>query len=404
MFILKKESVHLGNAHCDATMFLPIKDIETGAFEQILNVMRLPFAKHFAVMPDVHQGYGMPIGGVLATSPDVIIPNAVGVDIGCGMCAMRTNIPADALNRDQLRELVGMIKERIPVDFKKRKTPCLIGEMPGRLHTTLISGAEFVNAKDQLGTLGGGNHFIEIQTGSDGCLWVMVHSGSRHMGKAVCDHYNKIAQQQNEMNFSQVPKAWGLAFLHKADTAYHDYIKDMKYCVEYARLNRAKMMNAITDILTHNFTNEYTSGIKILGTKTMDICHNHAQLENHFGHNYMVHRKGVAGPYRADTMGIIPGSMGTPSYIVVYKDSASPLAMLSTSHGAGRAMSRKAAKKNLTLSTEQDGLSAILHDMRSQDKLDEAPSSYKDIEVVMKNQAELCDVVVTLKPIASVKG
>lgn len=189
---------------------LPIKlwleDIEEGALAQARNLANLPFVyKHVAIMPDSHQGYGMPIGGVIATR-GVVIPNAVGVDIGCGMCAVRTSLTE--IDQDQLKKIMALIRQRVPVGFAHQKTEQDIGFMPGLPMGMEIAHREFGNALTQIGTLGGGNHFIEIQKGSDDHIWIMIHSGSRNLGKQVADHYNRVAIELNEKYHSSVPTSW----------------------------------------------------------------------------------------------------------------------------------------------------------------------------------------------------
>ena len=198
------------------TETIPIKmwleDIEEGAMSQLRNLANLPFAfHHIAVMPDSHQGYGMPIGGVLAAK-GMIIPNAVGVDIGCGMCAMRSDL--ESLDREPLKKILGQIKAAVPVGFDHHKDRQSDVYMPGkRFEKGVVCEREYRHALFQVGTLGGGNHFIEIQKGSDGAIWVMVHSGSRNLGKQVADHYNRIAIRLNEEWGSPVPKEHQLAYL-----------------------------------------------------------------------------------------------------------------------------------------------------------------------------------------------
>lgn len=387
---------------------IPIKiwtdEIENGALEQAKNLANLPFAfKHIAIMPDTHQGFGMPIGGVLATK-DVIIPNAVGVDIGCGMCAVKTSLTS--IDKETLKKIMGEIRKAIPVGFNKHKeaqkgilTPKLFFEQS---QPDTIFLKEYDNAELSLGTLGGGNHFIEIQKGSDGYIWIMIHSGSRNLGLKVAEHYNKIAIEKNKKWFSNTQKE--LNFLPIDSKEGQAYIREMKYCVEFALANRKLMMDRIKDIFYK--TDMTRIGIPRLSIEfepMINIAHNYANLENHFGENVWVHRKGATLATK-DTIGIIPGSQGTKSYIV--KGKGNPESFMSCSHGAGRKMGRNEAIKNLSLEEEIKRLNdvGVIHAIRGEKDLDEAPGSYKDIDVVMENQKDLVEILVELTPLAVIKG
>ncbi|MGI5828477.1 MAG: RtcB family protein [Patescibacteria group bacterium] len=383
---------------------LPIKlwldDIEDGALEQAKNLANLPFAfKHIAIMPDSHQGYGMPIGGVVATK-DVIIPNAVGVDIGCGMCAVKTSLTE--IDTETLKKIMGEIRKVIPLGFNKHKEPQDRNLMPLKeteeAMKLFIVNSEFENATKQIGTLGGGNHFIEIQKGSDGHIWIMVHSGSRNLGYKVANHYNKLAQELNMKWYSNVPPFKGedgLAFLPVDSEEGQSYIQEMNYCVEFALANRKLIMERIKEGFTGVF------GTEIWYEDFINIAHNYASLENHFGQNVWVHRKG-ATLARQGTIGIIPGSMGSASYIV--KGKGNQESFMSCSHGAGRKMGRKQAIRTLNLEEEQKKMEGILGKPRGQQDLEEAPGAYKDISVVMENQKDLVDILVELKPLAVIKN
>jgi len=394
---------------------LPIKmwleDIEDGALQQAKNLANLPFAyKHIAIMPDSHQGYGMPIGGVLATE-GVIIPNAVGVDIGCGMCAVKTSLTE--INTETLKKIMGEIRKVIPVGFKKHDKAQNIRLMPLLPDEGNIVWANKENALKSLGTLGSGNHFIEIQKGSDGHIWIMIHSGSRNLGKQVADYYNKIAKDLNAKWHVSVPKEHDLAFLPVDSDEGQNYIKEMNYCVEFALANRKLMMERIKKVFLEIIEEDTRkkqiksatrlSDINLEFEPIINIAHNYASLEHHFGKNVWVHRKG-ATLAREGTIGIIPGSQGTKSYIV--KGKGNKESFESCSHGAGRAMSRTEAKKTLNLEEEIAKMEAkgIIHGMRHQNDLDEASGSYKDIDVVMANQSDLVDILITLEPIAVIKG
>jgi len=362
--------------------------------KQAYNLANLPFAfKHISLMPDCHAGYGMPIGGVLATE-NVIIPNAVGVDIGCGMIAIRTSLTS--INNDTLKLIVNDIKKNIPVGFNKRDNLNYFTSMPKGYETCKIVETEFENAIKSLGTLGGGNHFIEIQKGSDNHIWIMIHTGSRNLGYKVAKHYNNIAVELNEKWHSKVPKEWQLAFLPTDTKDAQEYIKEMNYCVNYAYNNRGIIINTILNIFIKNIPDvEFDNKI--------NIAHNYASIENHFGHNVWVHRKG-ATLAREGTVGIIPGSQGTKSYIV--KGKGNKDSFTSCSHGAGRLLGRKEAQRKLDLNTVINNLDKqhIIHSIKEQKDLDEAPEAYKDISEVIQNEVSLIETLVELKPLAVIKG
>ena len=376
-----------------------LKDIEDGALDQAKNLANLPFVyKWVSIMPDSHLGYGMPIGGVLATK-GVIIPNAVGVDIGCGMCAVKTSLTE--IDQDTLKKIMGEIRKVIPLGFNKHKEKQDKDLMPP-LYTTserlipeeCIINQEYNNALKSLGTLGGGNHFIEIQKGDDGHVWIMIHSGSRNLGFKVANYYNNTAQVLNQKYYSSIPKEWELAFLPIGSEEADDYIKEMQYCVDFALANRKLMMERVIQSVADN-TNQ--TGFD----EMINIAHNYASLENHYGQNVWVHRKG-ATLARKGTIGIIPGSMGTSSYIV--EGLGNKESFESCSHGAGRKMGRKEAIRTLNLAEEQAKMEGILGKPRNQDDLQEAPGSYKDILEVMENQKDLVKILVKLKPLAVIKG
>lgn len=392
MKILNTEKIHIK---------LWLNDIEDGAMVQIKNLANLPFAfHHIAVMPDSHQGYGMPIGGVLATD-NVIIPNAVGVDIGCGMCAIKTSLTE--INTETLKKIMSGIRKSIPLGMNRHKEK-QEGMPEGFTDNSFnIITRELTNAQKSLGTLGGGNHFIEIQKGSDGHIWIMIHSGSRNLGKQVADYYNKLAIQLNEKWHSAVPKNWELAFLPIDSEEGQAYLKEMQYCVDFALANRRLMMKRIIDILIEKVNPFNNITVDNYGVDLINIAHNYATLENHFGKNVWIHRKG-ATLAREGNIGIIPGSQGTKSYIV--KGKGNKESFESCSHGSGRKMSRTQAQKNLNLEDEIKKLNdqGIIHAIRSVKDLDEASGAYKDISEVMKNQEDLVEILVELTPLAVIKG
>jgi len=378
---------------------LPIKmwldDIEPGAMAQAHSLANLPFAfKHIAIMPDAHQGYGMPIGGVLATK-GVVIPNAVGVDIGCGMCAMKTSL--SAIDPPQLKRILSKIRQHIPMGFSKHQHGPEDELMPEYVGGTLpgIVDREYENARRSLGTLGGGNHFIEFQTDGEH-IWVMIHSGSRNLGKQVADHYNKLAKKLNAQWYTSVPTCSDLAFFPLTSEEGQAYLTEMDYCVRFALANRNYMMDRIYEIM-----------FEVLGPfdrgQEINIAHNYARMENHFGTNVMIHRKGATSAADGEE-GIIPGSQGTCSYIV--RGLGNRESFRSCSHGAGRKMSRKRARNVLDLEHEQNVLEGqgIIHSVRNVTDLDEAPGAYKDIEEVMAHQKDLVEITTKLHPIAVLKG
>ena len=376
---------------------LPIKmwidDIEEGAMKQAANLSRLPFAfKHIAIMPDCHQGYGMPIGGVLATK-DYIIPNAVGVDIGCGMRTVKTciqNMPDGMLKR-----IMQKVRDIIPVGFNRNKEdnrkamPPAVGDLP-------VVSQEYIKAMKQIGTLGGGNHFIEFQRGFDGCIWIMIHSGSRNLGYKVAQYYNNRAKVMNKYWQSSVPKEWDLAFLPVDSFDGKRYISEMNYCIEFAKANREVMMSKIKEILISECG-------EVDFEKELDVAHNYVRLESHFGQNVWVHRKGATSA-KLGELGIIPGSMGSSSFIV--EGLGNKESFCSCSHGAGRNLSRTKARETLNLKEEIKRLDkqGIIHGIRNKGNLDEASGAYKDINKVMENQNDLIKIVEKLQPIASIKG
>lgn len=373
-----------------------IEDIEEGALEQAQNMGNLPFAfKHIAIMPDSHQGYGMPIGGVLATN-GIIIPNAVGVDIGCGMCALKTNLTE--IETSTLKKVMSGIRNKVPLGFNHHKERQNEALMPS--NSTIIKGGiverQYEAALKQIGTLGGGNHFIEIQKGSDGHIWIMIHSGSRNIGLKVAEHYNRLAIKLNERWFSEIPSKWQLAFLPIETQEAKEYMSEMQYCIDFAFANRKLMMENIKA----SFEAELTDFAEM---DFVNIAHNYARWENHFDTNVIVHRKGATSAKKGE-IGIIPGSQGTKSYIV--KGKGNPESFESCSHGAGRALSRKKAQNTLSLEEEIARLDNqnIIHAIRNKKDLDEAPGAYKNIDIVMENQKDLVDIEVELTPMAVIKG
>ncbi len=367
--------------------------------EQTENLARLPFLYNRVVLtPDGHAGYGMPIGGVIATH-GYIIPSAVGVDIGCGMGAVKTTTHVPDL--ETLKKIKEHIESQIPVGFKRHAMPHKIPDFPGcdqwdnetkeRLYPIVTQ--EYDNAMHSIGTLGGGNHFIELQADAAGDLYFMLHSGSRNLGKKVCDHYTKIAKDLNKKWQSSVPTEHDLAFLPLSEEIGQAYLRDMEYCLLFAQANRDFMIDTIKAILKVHLDCDFYG--------TTNIHHNYAVMENHGGKNVLVHRKGATRAYQGQ-VGIVPGSQGTKSYIV--EGLGNSQSFQSCSHGAGRVMGRKQAQRELDLAYEQQILEGILHSVHTVENLEEAPSAYKDIQDVMSHQTDLCKVLVELRPLAVVKG
>lgn len=385
-----------------STERIPIKmwldEPEEGSIIQAKNLANLPFAfKHICLMPDTHQGYGMPIGGVLATK-GVIIPNAVGVDIGCGMCAVKTNIQAENISKKDIKEIMKGIRESVPLGFNHHKERQDESLMPQNFNIDELQVVknQYLAALKQVGTLGGGNHFIELQKSEEGHLWIMIHSGSRNLGKQVADYYNRKAKKLNELWFSSVDSKADLAFLPFQTDEAHAYYKEMQYCTEFAFANRRLMMERIQEVIS-----SVISDIKY--EPIINIAHNYAAWEEHFGEKVVVHRKGATSA-KAGEIGIIPGSQGTKSYIV--EGLGNRESFMSCSHGAGRALSRSAAIKTLDLEAEKRKLDelGIIHSVRSQSDLEEASSAYKDISQVMAFQSDLVKIRTELSPLAVIKG
>lgn len=375
------------------------KTVDPHAWKEIDNLSRLPFIyHHLAFMPDVHGGMGMPIGGVLATK-DVVIPNAVGVDIGCGMCAVKTSLMAEDIPKQLIREkIMSGIRSRIPLGMDHHAEPQDESLMPQGhdIDKLQVVSRQYKSARRQVGTLGGGNHFIELQKDGDGYLWIMLHSGSRNLGKQVGDYYNQFAKKLNSIMYTRVDPEWQMHFLPIGVKEFTDYWKEMSYCVDFAFCNRKLMMDRIQEIVADALP-------QVVFDPMINIAHNYAAWEHHYGQNVIVHRKGAVRA-RAGETGIIPGSQGTSSYIV--EGLGCPEAFMSSSHGAGRVMSRKEAIRTLSLEKEKEMLDSkgIIHGIRSANHLDEAASAYKDIDEVMANQTDLVKIRTRLSPIAVIKG
>jgi len=374
-------------------IYLWAKDIEEGALMQANNLANHPFAfHHITIMPDVHEGYGMPIGGVLATEK-VIIPNAVGVDIGCGVTARKTSLKG--VSKEDLKNILGKIREEIPVGFAHYKVSQDKINMP-KFNFSKEIEKEYESALYQVGTLGGGNHFIEIQKDSKEYIWIMVHSGSRNLGFKVAHFYNHLAKELNKKNKIKISEKWDLCYLVLQSKEGKSYWQDMNFCLQFAYNSRSLMLSKISKIFEDHFpTVEFE--------KEINIHHNYASLEKHFGKEVIVHRKGAISAVK-DQIGLVPGSQGTHSYLI--KGLGNTLSFNSCAHGAGRRMSRKEARRSLSLEEEKSKLDkkGILHAIRGKRDLDEAASAYKNIEEVMDKQKDLAQIIEIFAPLAVVKG
>jgi len=384
---------------------LPVKmwtrDVEQGAMDQIINLANFPFAfGHIVILPDCHQGFGMPIGGVLPTEK-VIVPNAVGVDIGCGMTAVRTSLTN--VKQDVLKMIMAEIRRQVPLGFKHHEKAQDTSLMPDlrssefKIHELTVLAREYKNALYQLGTLGGGNHFIEIQKGADNFIWVMVHSGSRNIGKQVADFYNRLAVELNKKWNIRGTSDKQLAFLYLDSTEGQKYMAEMNYCIDFAFASRRLMLDRIMSIVA-----DYIKD-RIQFAEPINIAHNFASQETYHDHKLIIHRKGATQAFNGQ-LGIIPGSQGTESYIVRGKGNEE--SFNSCSHGAGRILGRRQAQRQLDLEKERASLEKknILHSIFHKSDLDEAPGAYKNIKQVMAQQSDLVDILVELHPLAVIKG
>jgi tRNA-splicing ligase RtcB (3'-phosphate/5'-hydroxy nucleic acid ligase) len=390
---------------------VPIKSwceqIEEGALNQAINLAKHPEVHHHvALMPDCHLGYGMPIGGVIACE-NAVIPNAVGVDIGCGMGAVKTDIILKKVRQRQLQTLVRKIKELIPCgEGKAHKKQQDWKGFPETLENYSDRKWLTNHAKElahrNLGTLGGGNHFIEIQADDNGFIWLMIHTGSRHLGNVIARYYNDVAKDLNSKMKKHLPDS-NLAFLPATSSEGKNYIKDMNLALQYAKENRRRIMDQFKTAFETVFSNTSFE-------PAINIHHNYAALESHFGKKVWIHRKGATSAQKGE-IGIIPGSMGTPSYIV--KGLGNPDSFYSCSHGAGRVMGRRNASRSLSVKECDKAMTGILYDdwhkiKRGKEKgnrdLGEAPQAYKNIEHVIKAESDLIEPMVKLRPLAVVKG
>lgn len=382
-------------------------EVESEALQQLKNLAGLPFiAQHgVAVMPDVHAGKGSTVGTVIATDK-AIIPAAVGVDIGCGMNAVRLSLKASDLP-DSLKNIRHQIERDIPLGAggAHKSSGCIAAlplfDLPQSVRRVFSStssddGLLKANAKaiPQLGTLGSGNHFIELCVDENQDVWVMLHSGSRGIGNMIGSYFIEKAKRRMEQYFITLPDG-DLAYLPEDTDDFKEYVEAVQWAQDYALENRKLMMEKVIAALRRHIPKEFT-----ITQEAINCHHNYVERENHFGRNLWVTRKGAIRARQGD-LGIIPGSMGQRSYIVRGKGNQD--SYCSCSHGAGRVMSRAEAKRRFTLAdlaAQTEGVEC----RKDADVIDEIPGAYKRLDVVMANQADLVEVLHTLRAVLCVKG
>ena len=387
---------------------VPVKiyteDIDPSAYTQLSKIAELPFIhSHIAAMPDVHHGIGATVGSVIPTR-GAIIPAAVGVDIGCGMNAVRLSISANELP-DNLKPVRGAIEDAVPVGFSMHKqvkarrstlTPLDAGlEKILARHPTVGKMVKNISRtwSQQVGTLGGGNHFIELCLDENQDVWVMLHSGSRGIGNVIGRYFIGLAKKDMQRLQQNLPDK-DLAYFSEGTQYFNDYVHAVQWGQDYAMANRREMMrltlDALKPVLPHF----------VITKEAINCHHNYVSIENHFDEKVFLTRKGAISA-REGELGIIPGSMGAKSFIVRGKGNVQ--SFHSCSHGAGRSMSRTAAKKAFSaedLKRQTQGVECRKDD----GVVDEIPGAYKDIDKVMQNQSDLVDIVHTLKQVVCVKG
>lgn len=380
--------------------WMPPDEIEEGAMQQLVNIASHPEGgPHIAVMPDCHVGYGVPIGCVAPTI-GAVIPNAVGVDIGCGLHAIQTGVRVDRERMDQRfwRDWSGQVNRDIPSGFRSHKSPASMGALDRSLRASSLQSLVRDRAAMQLGTLGGGNHFLEALADEQDEIWLMVHSGSRHTGLRIAEHYNRKAIESTERR--RLVAAKDLASLPLDDPAGQDYMTDMGWAADYALANRRLMGQRLHRAFRSMMERQKLDTGPDEPLMVINIHHNFARIEDYNGQSLVIHRKGATSAYRGE-YGVIPGSMGTASYIV--RGLGNEQSFRSCSHGAGRVMGRGAARREITPELFAASL-ADTHSWASMSYVDEAPAAYKDIHVVIERQLELIEVMHVLQPIMTVKG
>jgi tRNA-splicing ligase RtcB len=387
---------------------VPVKiytdDIESSAREQLVNLSQLPIIHHHvAAMPDVHAGIGATIGTVIATK-HAIIPAAVGVDIGCGMIAARTSLAADQLDEIKLKRVFDQISRDVPVGREQhrdgRELTVAAAPLQRRLKHILTAHPQITrrfkrasNWIQQMGTLGGGNHFIEVCIDESSRVWVMLHSGSRGIGNAIGTYFIELARGDMERHISNLPDK-DLAYLKEGSEHFDDYVAALDWAQRYASANREAIMELVlAAVRRHLPMFEVTDEV-------VNCHHNYVEREHHYGSDVWVTRKGAIRA-RAGELGVIPGSMGARSYIV--RGRGSEESFHSCAHGAGRRMSRSAAHKRFTESDVAQQTRGIIC-RKDRGVVDEIPAAYKPIDEVMANQRDLVDVVHTLQQVLCVKG
>lgn len=386
--------------------------VEEQARKQLDNMAKMPFIhKHIAIMPDVHWGMGATIGSVIPTI-GAIIPAAVGVDLGCGMSAHRTSLTANDLP-DNLHGIRTAIEERVPHGRTDNggindrgawgDVPSWIGEYEPLLrneelkalvekHPKITRAAE--RSEHHIGTLGTGNHFIEVCLDEEDRVWVMLHSGSRGIGNRIGSYFIELAKNDMRKWFINLPDV-DLAYFPQGTDYFDDYMKAVNWAQNFARVNREAMMVAALDGLKSQIEKPFSTDLEAI-----NCHHNYVNTEKHFGKNVFLTRKGAVRAREGD-LGIIPGSMGAKSFIVRGKGNTE--SFCSCSHGAGRAMSRIQAKKRFSIEDHKAAMGNV-EARTDADIIDETPMAYKDIEAVMRAQADLVDIVHTLKQVVVVKG
>lgn len=374
--------------------------LEDQTREQVLMTSKMPFIHpHIALMPDAHLGKGCAVGAVLPTL-GAIMPAAVGVDIGCGMVAQQTQFTKADLptNRAPLRL---MIEASVPLSAG-RYNASIQGEDTERRLATLREGAEVIgldpaqyagNWELQLGSLGSGNHFIEVSLDEEDRVWLFLHSGSRGVGNKIAQYHIKVAQKQCQKRWIELPHP-DLAYLVEGDPEFWRYIRELRWAQEFARLNREEMMDRVQDSF------EAWLGEPVITSEWINCHHNYTTQETHFGKKVWLSRKGAIDAHRG-TPGLIPGSMGTRSYVVEGK--GNHLALNSSPHGAGREYGRRHAERTFTYEQLVERMEGIEWS-GSHSFLDEIPDAYKDIDTVMADAADLVEVKHTLRQIINVKG
>jgi tRNA-splicing ligase RtcB len=383
--------------------------VEDDARRQLMNTAKMPFIfRHLAVMPDVHLGKGSTIGSVIPTR-GAIIPAAVGVDIGCGMMAVRTTLTADDLP-DNLHGLRSAIERAVPhgrTVGRGRRDEGAWENPPASVDAqwaALLAGFRRITEKHprlkntnnhkHLGTLGTGNHFIEVCLDESGSVWFMLHSGSRGVGNAIGTFFIELAQQDMRAHIANLPDR-DLAYFEEGSTHFADYVEAVGWAQDYARRNRDVMMANVIAAARREIGKPFEADVE-----AVNCHHNYVQHETHFGADILVTRKGAVSAKKGE-LGIIPGSMGAKSYIV--RGLGNEESFCSCSHGAGRTMSRNEAKRRYTVA-DQIRATADVECRKDADVIDEIPMAYKDIDAVMQAQRSLVEVVHTLKQVVCVKG